>query len=86
MSTKVDVMVEGGKATPAPPLGPALAPLGVNIGAIVEEINKKTSSFKGMQVPVTVNVNDDKSFEIKVGIPPVSALIKKELVLEKGSG
>ncbi len=86
MSTKVDVMIEGGKATPAPPLGPALAPLGVNVGAIVEEINKKTENFKGMQVPVTVDVNDDKSFDITVGIPPVTALIKKELKLEKGSG
>ena len=86
MATKVDIMIEGGKATPAPPLGPALAPLGVNVGGIVEEINKKTENFKGMQVPVTVNVNDDKSFEIEVGIPPVTALIKKELSLEKGSG
>ncbi len=86
MTTKVDIMIEGGKATPAPPLGPALAPLGVNVGAIVEEINKKTQNFKGMQVPVTVNVNDDKSFDVVVGIPPITALIKKELGLEKGSG
>lgn len=78
-------MIEGGKATPAPPLGPALAPLGVNVGAIVEEINTKTESFKGMQVPVSVNVNDDKTFEIAVGIPPITALIKKELNLTKGS-
>lgn len=86
MATKVDVMVEGGKATPAPPIGPSLAPLGVNVGMIVSEINKQTAVFKGMQVPVKIIVNDDKTFSIKVGIPPVSALIKKEIGLEKGSG
>ena len=48
----VDVLVEGGKASAAPPLGPALGPLGVNIGKVVADINKKTESFKGMQVPV----------------------------------
>jgi len=83
----IEAMVEGGKATAAPPLGPALGPLGVNIGQVVAEINKKTADFKGMQVPVKVSVNpDDKSFEISVGTPPVSELIKKEAGIEKGSG
>ena len=49
---KVEVLVEGGKATAAPPLGPALGPMGVDIGQVVSDINKKTSSFQGMQVPV----------------------------------
>ena len=52
----VEVLIEGGKATAAPPLGPAMGPLGVNLGEIVENINKKTSAFKGMQVPVKVIV------------------------------
>lgn len=83
----VDVLIEGGKATAAPPLGPALGPLGVNIGQVVAEINKKTESFKGMQVPVKVEVNSEtKTFEIKVGTPPASALIKKEAGIPKGAG
>ena len=83
---KVSVMVEGGKATAAPPLGPALGPLGVPIKKIIDEINAKTKSLEGMQVPVTVIVDTaTKNFEIKIGTPPVSALIKKELGLESGS-
>jgi len=83
----VKVLIEGGKATAAPPLGPALGPLGVNIGQIVSDINKKTANFKGMQVPVKVIVDKDtKEHEIEVGTPPASALIKKEAGLEKGSG
>jgi large subunit ribosomal protein L11 len=83
---KVSVMIEGGKATAAPPLGPALGPLGVPIKKIIDDINSKTKDLKGMQVPVTVIVDKaTKEVEIKVGTPPVSALIKKELGLEKGS-
>ncbi|MCX6767510.1 MAG: 50S ribosomal protein L11 [Candidatus Micrarchaeota archaeon] len=76
----IPALVEGGKATPAPPLGPSLAPTGVNIGQIIAAINEKTKSFAGMQVPVKVTVDKDtKQFEIEVGTPPVSALVKKEL-------
>ncbi len=83
---KIEVMVEGGKATAAPPLGPALGPLGVPIQKVVDEINRKTADLKGMQVPVTVVVDAvTKEFEIKVGSPPVAALIRKELGIEKGS-
>ncbi len=83
----IEILIEGGKATAAPPLGPALGPLGVNIGQIVSEINKKTASFKGMQVPVKVEVDTEtKDFTITLGTPPASALIKKELNLDKGSG
>jgi large subunit ribosomal protein L11 len=83
----IKVMVEGGKATAAPPLGPALGPMGVNIGQVIAAINQKTASFKGMQVPVEVKVNkSNKSFEIEVGTPPASALLKKEANIEKGSG
>ncbi len=82
----IETLVAGGKATAAPPLGPALGPLGVNIGLVVQEINKKTASFKGMQVPVKVIVDKDtKEFEVTVGTPPAAALIKQEAGLEKGS-
>ncbi|KJE48802.1 MULTISPECIES: 50S ribosomal protein L11 [Acidiplasma] len=84
----VKTMVEGGKATTGPPLGPALGPLGLNLGQVVKDINEKTKSFAGMQVPVTVNVIDPttKKYEIIVGVPPTSALLKKEVGIEKGSG
>ena len=84
---KVEVMISGGKATAAPPLGPALGPLKVNIGQVVAAINEKTKSFAGMQVPVTVAVDTDtKEFTISIGTPPASALIKKEAGVQKGSG
>ncbi|VVB81701.1 50S ribosomal protein L11 [uncultured archaeon] len=82
----VDAMVEGGKASAAPPLGPALGPLGVNIGQIISEINKKTADFKGVQVPVKIVVDEQKNVSISVGTPPASALIKQEAHIEKGSG
>tara|TARA_Y100000310_G_scaffold342292_1_gene444884 strand:+ start:649 stop:1320 length:672 start_codon:yes stop_codon:yes gene_type:complete len=84
---KIDALVEGGKASAAPPLGPALGPLKVNIGEVIAEINKKTSAFKGMKVPVKVIVDTEtKSFEIEIGTPPTSQLIKKELNLKSASG
>lgn len=86
-SQTVEALVSGGKATAAPPLGPALGPLGVNIGQVVADINKKTAVFNGMQVPVKVIVDmDTKTFEISIGTPPASSLILKEAGVEKGSG
>ena len=83
---EVKVLVEGGKATPAPPLGPSLAPLGVNIGEIVKQINEKTKEFAGMKVPVIVAVDSaTKEFEIKIGSPPASELIKREIKIQKGA-
>ncbi len=83
----ISALVEGGKASAGAPLGPALGPLGVNIGKVVSKINEKTAAFAGMKVPVTVVVElRDKSFEIEVGSPPISALLKKQISLEKGSG
>lgn len=82
----IELLVDGGKASAAPPLGPTLAPMKVNVGNVVAEINKKTADMAGMKVPVKVNVDPDtKEFDIEVGTPPVSALIKKELGIEKGS-
>lgn len=77
---EVNALVEGGKATPAPPLGPALAPTGINIGQAIAKINEKTKEFEGMQVPVKITISPKtKEFEVTVGTPPTSALIKKEL-------
>jgi len=82
----VEALVEGGKATGGPPLGPALGPLGLNIKEVIDEINKKTSDVAGMKVPVKVIVDPSKKkYEIEVGTPPTSALIKKEANIEKGS-
>jgi len=82
----VDVLVDGGKASGGPPLGPALGPTGVNVGDVVNRINEKTKDFEGMKVPVKVVINlDTKTFDIEIGTPPTSALIKKEIGLEKGT-
>ncbi|MEE8402145.1 MAG: 50S ribosomal protein L11 [Candidatus Hydrothermarchaeaceae archaeon] len=87
MKETIDVMVEGGKASAGPPLGPALGPLGIKIDRVISEINEKTKDYDGMTVPVKVIVDaSTKEFEISVGNPPTSALIKKELGIEKGSG
>ena len=87
LAEKLEVLVEGGKATPGPPLGPALGPMGVNVIQVVNAINEKTKAFTGMKVPVTLTVDPKtKAFEIKVGTPPTSALILKEIKIEKGSG
>jgi large subunit ribosomal protein L11 len=87
MVDTIEVLVEGGKATPGPPLGPALGPMGVNVVQVVAKINEKTKSFVGMKVPVKVIIDSKtKTFDIKVGTPPTSALLVKELGVEKGSG
>ena len=87
MAEKLEVLVDGGKATPGAPLGPALGPLGVNIVEIIKAINDKTKAFEGMKVPVTLLVDTKtKAYTITVGTPPTSALITKELGIEKGSG
>ncbi|HUW43010.1 MAG TPA: 50S ribosomal protein L11 [Thermoplasmata archaeon] len=87
MVEKIEVLVDGGKATPGPPLGPALGPLGVNVVEIVAAVNAKTKAFTGMKIPVKILIDRmTKKFEIEVGTPPASALILKELGMEKGSG
>ncbi len=86
MAEQVSVMVEGGKASPAPPLGPALGPLGLNVGQVVQQINEKTKGFAGMKVPVIIKVGPNRTFTLEVGRPPTSALLLKEAKRETGSG
>ncbi len=84
--SELKVMVDAGRASAGAPLGPALGPTGVNIGEVVAKINEKTSAFSGMKVPVKIIINKDKSFELEIGMPPTSALIKKELNIKAASG
>ncbi len=82
----VKVMIEGGKATPGPPLGPAFGGLGLNMGQVVKEINAKTKEYMKMKVPVEIEVDlETKQFEVRVGTPPTSMLILRELKADKGS-
>lgn len=82
----VEALVNGGKATAGPPLGPALGPLGVNVLAIVNKINEITKDYSGMKVPVKISVNtENKEFEVTVGTPTTSALLVSELGVTKGS-
>jgi large subunit ribosomal protein L11 len=87
MPERLEVLVDGGKATAGPPLGPALGPMGLNIGQVLKDINEKTKAFEGMKVPVVLLVDTKaKTYTIEVGTPPVSALVLKEVKAEKGSG
>ncbi|HDN95927.1 MAG TPA: 50S ribosomal protein L11, partial [Thermoplasmatales archaeon] len=84
---EIEVLVEGGKASAGPPLGPALGPLGLNVMEVVKKINEVTKDFQGMKVPVKIMVDPaTKNFELKVGTPPASALIMKRAGIEKGTG
>ena len=87
MAEVLEVLVDGGKATAGPPLGPALGPMGMNIMEVVKAINDRTKSFEGMKVPVKLVIDTKtKSYTIEVGTPPTSALILKEIGVEKGGG
>jgi large subunit ribosomal protein L11 len=82
----LELLVEGGKAAPGPSSAPKLSVLKLNVGKIFKEVNEKTSEYKGMQVPVKIEVDTEtKEYKISVGTPPVSSLIKKELGIEKAA-
>ena len=82
----VKLQIEAGKATPAPPVGPALGQHGANIMGFVKEYNDRTSKMSGNIIPVEITIYTDKSFTFELKSPPASALIKKMAKLDKGSG
>ena len=82
----IKLQIEAGKATPAPPVGPALGSSGVNIMQFVKEFNDRTANQPGMTIPVVITVYKDKSFSFITKVPPVAVLIKKALGLKSGSG
>ena len=81
----IKLQIEAGKATPAPPVGPALGQHGVNIIGFVKEYNERTSSLAGSIVPVEITVYEDRSFGFIVKSPPASDLLRKAAGVEKGS-
>src|SRR6056297_2499505 len=86
MAGTIEALVPGGQANPGPPLGPELGPTPVDVQDVVSQINDETAAFDGMEVPVTVEYDDDGSFTIEVGVPPTAELIKDEAGFETGSG
>ena len=85
VSNLIKLQIEAGKATPAPPVGPALGSSGVNIMQFVKEFNDRTANQPGMTIPVVITVYKDKSFEFITKVPPVAVLLKKAAKIEKGS-
>jgi len=82
----VKLQIPAGKATPAPPVGPALGQHGVNIMQFCKDFNEKTAAEGGLIIPVELTVYDDRSFTFVTKTPPAAVLLKKELAIEKGSG
>ncbi len=82
----VKLQVQGGKATPAPPIGPALGQAGVNIMQFCKEFNAKTAEQIGTIIPVVITVYEDRSFTFELKTPPASVLLKKAIGIESGSG
>lgn len=84
--TEIKVQVPGGQATPAPPVGTALGPHGVNIGQFVQQFNDRTKDMAGTTVPVVITVYDDRSFEFVTKSPPAAVLLKQAAQIAKGAG
>ncbi len=82
----IKLQIPAGKATPAPPVGPALGGSGVNIMDFVKQFNDRTAKQAGLIIPVVITVHKDKSFEFITKEPPMAVLIKKSAKIEKGSG
>jgi large subunit ribosomal protein L11 len=83
---KIKLQAQGGQATPAPPIGPALGQNGANIGQFVSQFNERTTDLNGTIVPVVLNVFKDKSFTFEVKSPPAAVLLKQAAQIAKGSG
>ena len=86
IKAKVKVQAPGGKATPAPPIGTALGPQGINIGQFVSQFNDRTREFDGMIIPCVITIYTDRSFEFELKSPPASVLLKKAAGVAQGSG
>ena len=86
IKTIIKLNLPAGEATPAPPVGPALGQHGVPIMDFVKEYNARTLKLKGQIIPAVITVYEDRSFEFVTRLPPVAAMIKKKLSLQKGSG
>ncbi len=86
MVAQIKLQAAGGKATPAPPIGPALGQHNVNIGQFVSQFNERTREFDGMPIPVVINVYGDRTFTFIIKSPPASALLKEAAQVDKGSG
>lgn len=86
VSSIVKLQIPAGKATPAPPVGPALGQAGVNIMGFAKEFNARTADQDGMLIPVVITVYEDRSFEFITKTPPAAVLLKKAANVEKGSG
>ena len=84
--SKIKVQVPGGQATPAPPVGTALGPHGVNIGQFVQQFNDRTKELAGTTVPVVITVFSDRTFEFITKSPPAAVLLKQAAQIAKGSG
>ncbi|AWR94913.1 50S ribosomal protein L11 [Acidianus brierleyi] len=83
----IKIVVEGGNVKPGPPLAPTLSQYKLNIGEVVKKINDATSQFKGMSVPVNIDIDTDtKAFEISVGIPTTTSLLLKKAGAQEPSG
>jgi large subunit ribosomal protein L11 len=82
----VKVQIQAGKATPAPPVGTALGPHGINMGQFIKEYNERTASLTGTVVPAVVTVFEDRSYTFVTKSPPAADLIRREAGIEKGSG
>ena len=83
---QVKLQIEAAKATPAPPVGPALGQAGVNIVAFTKEFNERTAKQAGLIIPVVINVYEDRSFDFITKTPPAAVLLKKAAGIAKGSG
>ena len=86
MTAQIKVQIPGGQATPAPPVGTALGPHGVNIGQFVKEFNDKTGDMAGTVVPVVITVYNDRSFDFIMKSPPAAVLLKQAAGVAKGAG
>lgn len=84
--TQIKVQVTGGQATPAPPVGTALGPHGVNIGQFVQQFNDRTRDMTGTILPVVISVYNDRSFDFIIKSPPAAVLLKQAAKIAKGAG